>query len=132
VNYSELSDEELSRAVAERLGWKWDDEFVCAPDGKPCKRAVKDYTTHYSSPKWGQKIDGLMLILPAFATDIGAAWGLVERMNRGVNISVSTELKETYVHVDGVNQGFYHAAAGVAKTAPRAICLAFLDTEVKK
>jgi LDH2 family malate/lactate/ureidoglycolate dehydrogenase len=106
VNYSELSDEELSRAVAERLGYK--------------------QTGH----GWWEDADGKLLddpaYMPEWATDIGAAWGLVERMHRGVNISVSTELKETYVHVDGVNQGFYHAAAGVAPTAPRAICLAFM------
>jgi hypothetical protein len=65
VNYSELSDEELSRAVAERLGYK--------------------QTGH----GWWEDADGKLLddpaYMPEWATDIGAAWGLVDMTHKNSN-----------------------------------------------
>jgi hypothetical protein len=87
--------------VAERLGWK-----------------------QTANGFWTDAEDKLLddpAYMPEWATDIGAAWGLVEKMNVAFT---SRRGDDCFCEIR--RNGKAANGGAVAKTAPRAICIAFL------
>lgn len=96
-----MTDNEINEAVARKLGWVLGLQF------------------------WNHKDKGYLLRNPPpYATDIGAAWEIVETMNSSWNVvSVVCEVNVFFVKLTNMGEVWN---GPLADTAPRAICEAFL------
>lgn len=111
---------ELDRLVAEKvMGWVWKEQIGALPG---CAKS-----------KWLFNPDDRIQDIPAYSTDIAAAWQVVEslwRRNLDVGVSVLREWRTTcecIVSEPSPRADSYILASADAATAPHAICLAALE-----
>ena len=124
-----MIDEELNEAVARKLGWK-----NLGP--------LKNPRTHETRPNLEGTIPDSMRqaflranpkgwisetyteAVPAYSTDIKAAWEIVEHARSEYEFSMNSSPKEFWARFTGPT--WKQVAEGRADIAPRAICKAFL------
>ena len=107
----------IDAKVAEALGWKRE-----KMDGQ---WLWNTWHIRQISPT-SSVSSGCLTLLPRFSTDISAAWQVVEWLRKqSIAIVVSTAGPRIMTKAFTIHQGNRNATV-VGKTAPLAICLAFL------
>ena len=106
-----MTDLELRRKVAEAVGWT----ETHATGGLPC-----------GIPPGKPSHEDSHDVIPAYETDIAAAWELVEAMatdGNGPKLGYNPRREGWHFNPTG---WMYEPLSATAPTAPRAICLAYL------
>lgn len=118
-----MTDTELNEQVAKRLGWTSDPkEDLVSDEGMVSSRTYRrgKEMKRYSPESAFGMAGGFR-----YATDIGAAWEIVEHLK----CVLVKEISLTWLRTSGDWSFTINHVCEFADTAPRAICLAFLKSK---
>jgi hypothetical protein len=123
---------ELDALVAERFfGARW---MMHPLSSKGCEYLIDG--EKFRTPYLGMRISTGEFVefsaLPRYSTDMGAAWAIVEKLQSlGFYVSISKPPDMVTWDVRGwIDENYTRRFIGHAETAPHAICLAALDTDI--